>query len=242
MILITRPLAQTENLKALLKVANIDYAFFPVFEVKKISTGALNQKYDVIIFISVNAVNYAEDYFDEIFVAPFKVFAVGPITAQRLIDKDIKVDCFPKINASSKELLAMQECSELTNKKILVVRGKGGSETLKNHLRELNQVDYFEVYDRVPCEFTKLHADSIEVFLNSPKGVLMASSNESLSNVVRLFNLGSPNNFDKLKSRKLIVFSQKIKVLAEKLGFKNIKVTINPSDQDLMNELIKEKN
>ena len=48
MILITRPLAQTENLKALLKVANIDYAFFPVFEVKKISTGALNQKYDVI--------------------------------------------------------------------------------------------------------------------------------------------------------------------------------------------------
>jgi uroporphyrinogen-III synthase len=136
----------------------------------------------------------------------------------------------------------MQECSELTNKKVLIVRGKGGSETLKNHLIEMNQVDYLEVYDRVPCEFKKLHADSIEVFLNSPKGVLIASSNESLFNVVRLFNLGSPNNFDKLKSRKLIVFSQKIKVLAEKLGFENIKVTVNPSDQGLMNELIKEKN
>ena len=122
------PLAQTENLKALLKVANIDYAFFPAFEIKKISTEVLNKKYDVIIFISANAVNYAEDYFDEIFVEPFKVFAVGPITAQRLIDKDIKVDCFPKSNASSNELLAMQECSELTNKKVLIVRGKGRSE------------------------------------------------------------------------------------------------------------------
>ena len=242
MILITRPLAQTENLKALLKGANIDYAFFPAFEIKKISTEVLNKKYDVIIFISANAVNYAEDYFDKIFLGPLKIFAVGPITAQRLIDKDIKVDSFPKTNASSKELLAMQECSELTNKKVLIVRGKGGSETLKNHLIELNQVDYLEVYDRVPCEFSKLHAESIELFLNYPKGVLMASSNESLSNIVRLFNLDSSNNFDRLKSRKLIVFSQKIKVLAEKLGFENIKVTLNPSDQDLINELIKEKN
>ena len=242
MILITRPLAQTENLKALLKVANIDYAFFPAFEIKKISTEVLNKKYDVIIFISANAVNYAEDYFDEIFVEPFKVFAIGPITAQRLIDKDIKVDCFPKFNASSMELLAMQECSELIDKRILIVRGKGGSETLKDNLGKFNQVDYLEVYERVPCEFSSLHAQSIKVFLDSTNGVLMAGSNESLSNVVRLFNFDSSNNFDKLKSRKLIVFSQKIKVLAEKLGFENIKVTVNPSDQGLMNELIKEKN
>jgi uroporphyrinogen-III synthase len=242
MILITRPLAQTANLKMLLEASDIEYAFFPTFEVKKIRSEVLKQHYDVIIFISVNAVSFAEDYFNKIFTGVHKVFAVGPITAQRLIDKDIKVDCFPKSNASSKELLAMQECSELTNKNVLIVRGKGGSETLKNHLIEMNQVDYLEVYDRVPCEFSKLHAESIELFLNYPKGVLMASSNESLSNVVRLFNLASSNNFDKLKSRKLIVFSQKIKVLAEKLGFENIKVTLNPSDQDLINELINEKN
>ncbi len=242
MILITRPLAQTANLKMLLEASDIEYAFFPTFEVKKIRSEVLKQHYDVIIFISVNAVSFAEDYFNKIFTGVHKVFAVGPITAKRLIDKDIKVDCFPKSNASSKELLAMQECSELTNKNVLIVRGKGGSETLKNHLIEMNQVDYLEVYDRVPCEFSKLHAESIELFLNYPKGVLMASSNESLSNVVRLFNLASSNNFDKLKSRKLIVFSQKIKVLAEKLGFENIKVTLNPSDQDLINELINEKN
>ena len=238
MILITRPLAQTENLKILLEASNVEYAFFPTFKVRKINTEVLSKNYDVIIFISVNAVNYAEDYFKKLFDSSFKVFAVGPVTAKRLIDKDIKVDCFPKVNASSKELLAMQECSELIDKKILIVRGKGGSETLKNNLKKLNQVDYLEVYERLPCELTKLHTESIEVFLNSPKGVLMASSNESLSNIVRLLNLDSPDNFKNFKSRKLIVFSQKIRVLAESLGFENIKVTLNPSDQDLINELI----
>ena len=238
MILITRPLAQTENLKMLLDKSNIEYVFFPSFEVKKINTEVLSKNYDVIIFISVNAVNYAEDYFIKLFTSSFKVFAVGPVTAKRLIDKNIKVDCFPKVNPSSKELLAMQECSELIDKKILIVRGKGGSETLKNNLKKLNQVDYLEVYERLPCELTKLHTESIEVFLNSPKGVLMASSNESLSNIVRLLNLDSPDNFKNFKSRKLIVFSQKIRVLAESLGFENIKVTLNPSDQDLINELI----
>jgi uroporphyrinogen-III synthase len=238
MILITRPLAQTTNLKTLLEASDIEYAFFPTFEVKKISSEVLKQKYDVIIFISINAVNFAEDHFNKIFTGIFKVFAVGPVTAKRLIDKDIKVDCFPKFNASSMELLAMQECSKLIDKKILIVRGKGGSETLKSNLGKFNQVDYLEVYERLPCEFSKLHAESIKVFLSSTNGVLMASSNESLSSMIRLFNFDSPDNFNKFKTRKLIVFSQKIKVLAESLGFKNIKVTLNPSDQDLINELI----
>jgi uroporphyrinogen-III synthase len=241
MILITRPLAQTENLKMLLKASDIEHAFFPTFEVKKISTEVLSQKYDAIIFISVNAVNYAEDYFNKIFTGLFKVFAVGPITAKRLIDKDIKVDCYPKLNASSMELLAMQECSELIGKKILIVRGKGGSETLKDNLRKLNQVDYLEVYERVPCKFTKLHTESIEVFLNAPEGIIMACSNESLYSIVNLFKFHSFNSFNELKSRKLIVFSQKIIVLAESLGFENIKVTLSPSDQDLIDELINEK-
>ena len=241
MILITRPLAQTENLKTLLEASDIDYAFFPTFEVKKISTQVLSQKYDVIIFISVNAVNYAEDYFNKIFTGIFKIFAVGPITAKKLIDQGIKVDCYPKFNASSKELLSMQECLELSGKNILIVRGKGGSETLKDNLRKFNQVDYLEVYERVPCKFTNLHAESMEVFLNSPEGVLMASSNESLYSIVNLFKSHSFNSFNELKSRKLIVFSQKIKVLADKLGFINIKVTLNPSDQDLIDELINEK-
>ena len=238
MILITRPVSQTKNLELLLNNRNIDYALFPAFEIIKIQIAAPVEKYDIIIFISVNAVSYAEEHFDELFSDSSKVFAVGPATANQLLKKNIAVDCFPKENASSQELLKIKECAELSNRKILIVRGKGGSETLKNYLSASNQVDYLEVYERVPCEFSSLHAESIKVFLNSTNGVLMAGSNESLSNIVRLLNFDSSDTFNKFKTRKLIVFSQKIKVLAKSLGFENIKVTLNPSDQDLINELI----
>ena len=60
MLLITRPIAQTKNLESLLLANEIDYAFFPALEIKKLRPIALNHKSDVIIFISVKAVNYAE--------------------------------------------------------------------------------------------------------------------------------------------------------------------------------------
>ena len=200
------------------------------------------QQYDVIIFISTNAVKYAEEYFKELFIKPFKVFAVGPVTAKELIDKGIQVDCYPKNNASSNALLAMPDCEGLKNKKILIVRGRGGSETLKNSLQLMNQVDYLEVYERTPCELTSHHIESIERFLGSPDGTVIANSIESLSNIIQLVKDVSFSHFDKLKSRNLIVLSERIKVQAEMIGFKNIRVTLNPSDQAVVDEIINEKN
>ncbi|ALE02760.1 uroporphyrinogen-III synthase [Candidatus Pseudothioglobus singularis] len=78
MILITRPISQTKNLELLLNNRNIDYALFPAFEIIKIQTAAPVEKYDIIIFISVNAVSYAEEHFNELFSDSSKVFAVGP--------------------------------------------------------------------------------------------------------------------------------------------------------------------
>jgi uroporphyrinogen-III synthase len=84
MILITRPLAQSENLQSLLNGLEIDYELFPAFEINKINTKTSRQQYDVIIFISTNAVMYAEEYFKKLFIKPFKIFAVGPVTAKIL--------------------------------------------------------------------------------------------------------------------------------------------------------------
>ena len=62
--------------------ASLEYVLFPAFEINKIDTVVPSQHYDVIIFISVNAVIYSEEYFSQLFVEPLKVFAVGPITAK----------------------------------------------------------------------------------------------------------------------------------------------------------------
>ena len=58
MLLITRPIAQTKNLESLLLANEIDFALFPTFEIKKLKPIFHTHQYDVIIFISVNAVNY----------------------------------------------------------------------------------------------------------------------------------------------------------------------------------------
>ena len=175
MVLVTRPLSQVGNLQSLLEDSDLDYVLFPAFEINKIDTAVPSQTYDVIIFISVNAVIYSEEYFSKLLAEPLKIFAVGPTTAKKLIDKGVKVDAYPLENASSQELLEMQECGELTDKKILIVKGKGGSQTLKNSLKVMNQVDYLEVYRRTRCEVSRLHVESIERFMQTPDGIIIVN-------------------------------------------------------------------
>ena len=241
MVLLTRPLSQIANLQSLLEDSDLDYVLFPALEIKKIDAVVTSQRFDVIIFISVNAVIYSEEYFSQLFVEPLKVFAVGPTTAKKLTDKGIKVDAYPLENASSQELLAMPECEELTDKKILIVRGKGGSQTLKNSLKAMNQVDYLEVYRRTPCEVSRLHVESIERFMQTPDGMVIANSVESLFNIVKLVKEIRPYHEEQLKSKTLIVLSERIKAQAKSIGFNNIHVTPTPSDKGTIIELLKQQ-
>ena len=241
MVLLTRPLSQVGNLQSLLEDSDLDYVLFPAFEINKIDTVLPSQRYDVIIFISVNAVIYAEEYFSQLFVEPLKVFSVGPITAKKLTDKGVKVDAYPLENASSQELLAMPECSELADKKVLIVRGKGGSETLKNSLKVMNQVDYLEVYRRAACEVSRLHVESIERFMQTPDGIVIANSVGSLFNVVKLVKEIRSYHVDQLKSRTLVVLSERIKVQAQSMGFNNVHVARTPSDKGTIIELLNQK-
>jgi uroporphyrinogen-III synthase len=221
-----------------LNEASLEYVLFPAFEINKIDTVLPNETYDVIIFISVNAVIHSEEYFSQLFVEPLKIFAVGPTTAKKLTDKGVKVDAYPLENASSQELLEMPECGELTDKKILIVRGKGGSQTLKNSLKAMNQVDYFEVYRRTPCEVSRLHVESIEQFMKTPDGIVIAYSVESLFNVVKLVKEIRSYHVDQLKLMTLVVLSERIKVQAQSIGFHNVHVVRTPSDKGTIIELL----
>ena len=241
MVLLTRPLKQSKNLQSLLNEASLEYVLFPAFEINKVDTVVPNETYDVIIFISVNAVIYAEEYFSQLFVEPLKILAVGPTTAKKLTDKGVKVDTYPLVNASSQELLSMPECGKLSDKKVLIVRGKGGSETLKNSLKVMNQVDYLEVYKRATCEVSRLHVESIERFMQTPDGIVIANSVESLFNIVKLVKEIRSYHEDQLKSRTLVVLSERIKVQAQSIGFKNVHVARTPSDKGTIIEILKQQ-
>ena len=44
-----------------------------------------------------------------------------------------------------------------------------------------------------------------------------------------------------LLTKKIIVFSERLRVLAKDFGFTNVEITVNPSDEDLVNLLVDKK-
>ena len=78
-------------------------------------------------------------------------------------------------------------------------------------------------------------------FVNHPDGASMATSNESLVNIIQLVSSVSSTYLEILKSRRIIVFSERIKSTAKNLGFKKIEVTQNPSDEDFVGILFNKK-
>ena len=112
----------------------------------------------------------------------------------------------------------------------------------RNSLKLRNQVDYLEVYKRTACEVSRLHVESIERFMKTPNGIIIANSVESLFNVINLAKEIRSYHEDELKSRTLVVFSERIKVQAKSIGFENIHVTSTPSDKGTIIELLKQKN
>jgi uroporphyrinogen-III synthase len=124
----------------------------------------------------------------------------------------------------------------LRNKNILIFRGKGGRETLKIGLeKNLNQVEYAQVYNRIVCTLSTLHNQSLSDFLLDKKGFVSVTSNENLEGLVSLAK--QLNALDSLKQYPLIVLSERIKKYAQSLNFKQVIVTPNISDQAIASVL-----
>lgn len=234
-VLITRPLHQAQSLKSLLENDGHNGLLFPTLKIKKLIVDVEINNYDALIFISNNSVKYAIEQITFPQNRTFKVFAVGAATANKLKDCGIEVDCHPQENASSENLLSTPIVSQMENKKILIVRGKGGRETLKLGLSaKHNYVDYLEVYERTECEVSDVHIESIEKLLNNQNSVLTITSIESLLAMLNIVKKIDPNCLDKIKSMPLIVLSNRISYFAKSVGFLHTYVAYKTNNYGLV--------
>ena len=108
--------------------------------------------YQHIIFISTNAVHSFVERFKNLKVRlPNHIIfsSIGPKTKEALESEfDISVNC-PEDNYDSEHLIKNKIFNNLQNKKVLIIRGTGGRETLKYMLEEKGaEVDYGECYIR----------------------------------------------------------------------------------------------
>lgn len=233
-ILLTRTLSQVQPLQTLVSQSGYQPILFPSLEVEALSNAPLKNHYDVLIFISSNAVEYGLETLKNLEHQQCKFFAVGAATANKLNEYGFKVDAFPSERASSEALLAMPEVKALVSKDILIFRGKGGRETLREGLEQYNTVEYIEVYQRVVCDITPLHHSSLSEFLQSNKGIITATSVENLSALLSIIEQIDASVLATIKHYPLAVLSERIKNFAQSVGFSQIEIATQTSDQGLL--------
>ena len=185
------------------------------------------EQFDLIIFISHNAVLLGVPQLKQYWPTwPVKLrwYAIGPATAKPLSDWHIRAH-WPAL-ASSEGLLLKLAGLDMTNKKVLIVRGAGGREALKAGLASRGAViTYLEVYERVPVSHAASTIESI------PSGALsMVYSGEALTRLAELLQ-------DRIQDFAVIVPSQRLKLMATALGFGKVNSANSQQDMAMLEAL-----
>ena len=235
-VLLTRPDGSNESLAAKLNEKGFETLVQPVLQIESLASvqtePVMNlDRYDFVIFISINAVHCGLPKLLEFWPqwpVSLRWLAVGKGTSDALAIYDILSD-FPD-QAGSEGLLALPVLSEVTDKKVLIVRGLGGRETLKTVLtRRGGMVDYLEVYERVPVpgyQQTLANCDSVV-------SIAVATSVQSL---VELVNALGVQEVAKLG---LVVPSARIRDAANEFGLQNVYIAGSADDEALLSTILR---
>ncbi|MCK5902120.1 MAG: uroporphyrinogen-III synthase [Cocleimonas sp.] len=237
-IAITRPVHQAGQLTLRLEAEGAQVFSFPLLEIiAPTSPAQVHQQaqhlkhYDTAIFISPNAVKNAFTFVSKAQLAGLKIAAVGKKTAQTLQQHGLSVDCFPQTGFNSEALLALDKMQRVENQQMIIFRGEGGRELLRNTLISRGAtVDYLNVYAR-RCPM--LNLDQLKYQYQQNKlDIIVITSGESLAHLLRLSH-GEQWLFD----LPLLVGSQRIKNKFQSKFRGKIHVSANPSDETMYQAL-----
>jgi uroporphyrinogen-III synthase len=221
-VLITRPAHQAKELAAQIQYYGGIAVHFPTLEVigtkniKKVILGIkkLNQ-YDLVIFISPNSVFNSAESIHCIWPAwpkNAKTIATGPGTVLALKQYDLPSDDCPEKDFSGIGILNLAALQDIKQKKILIIKGVGGSLYLAKSLRARGaQIDSLNVYKR---QLPKI--DKANIPVQKTIDVIICTSHSGLKNLVGLLY---PYWKGILFKKQLLVISPRLADSAKKLGF-----------------------
>ncbi len=220
-VAVTRPAKQAGPLCQLIEAQGGKAISFPSLEILAAQapqqTAALVgrlDRFDIAIFISVNAVEAAANLIGDALPAGLTLAAVGNSSRKAVEQQWPNAVICPASGGNSEALLEMAELQQVKGRNILIFRGQGGRELLAQTLTQRGAtVEYAEVYRRA-----RPTGDLAPLSHHSPAiDLITATSNESLQN---LYDMASDRvQRDWLLSRQLIVISERTAQLAQQLGF-----------------------
>jgi uroporphyrinogen-III synthase len=174
-VVVTRPAQQAPALLDALRAEGADPLFFPVIEILPLADVTPLRElidklpaYDLVFFVSANAVEQALAVMPRIaWPTASRVATVGPGSARALQAHGFRDVMLPASQFDSEGVLqlAALQASEISNKRVLILRGDGGRELLAEGLRERGaRVDVVACYrrkraDADPSEFMRRFAE-----------------------------------------------------------------------------------
>ena len=248
-VLVTRPTGQQRELTAAIEAAGGEAISLPLLAIESIGDAEAEarlrenlsrlQDYELLIFVSVNAVRFGAGQIAECGAAispKTTVFAVGTATAREAASL---LDCpvhGPTAGSGSESLLELPQLEDVEDRRIAIFRGEGGRELLAAELRRRGaSVDYLEVYRRTPVKDAAGQLQ--EILSESPPDVAVITSAEALARWRELLdeiagpakshaialplkaNDGAAHNADHWFAMPVAVPSQRVAKLAAQHGF-----------------------
>ena len=193
-VVLTRPRAAAEALAAPLRAEGAHVFIFPALGIEpiEVSSGlkALLQdigRFDLAIFVSANAVEHGLAALHTVSAWPVRLqaAAIGEATAEALRNSGIDRVISPPDRHDSEGLLALARLQAVRGQNIIVFRGEGGRERIKETLEERGaRVEYAECYRRVRPD-----ADArplVEAWRRGEVHAVSALSAETLRNFVAM--------------------------------------------------------
>ena len=238
-VLVTRPREQADALCERIERAHGRPVRFPVLEIVPLPdleparrVLARAEEADLLIFISANAVRHAFPLLPEALPAGLQVAAVGQATARALAEIGLTPDLLPEGRFDSEGLLALPQLQEMTGKRVIIVRGEGGRETLRETLEARGaEVLYAELYRRRCSE--RSAASLVDQWDRMAQTVVVTS----VAVFDCLWSLLGPAGQERLRQTPLVVLSERIARKARELGCRQVVVTGQADDDAILESL-----
>ena len=246
LIMVTRPAHQAGLLAQGIKEAGGQVLLFPALEISPIKLEKKAQEilqrindYDILVFISPNAVEHGLNHIQSVTQLSKHVLlaTVGQGSAIALKNKLGKYpDIVPQENFNSEGLLATRAMQAVENKRILIIRGNTGRDLLKQKLQQRGAtVEYLNVYQRIKPDTPT--AELEQHLQNNQIAAIVITSGESIKNLLELV----PENIRNLLLQvPLLLINQRLLDIAEQAGFNNKLIIATEASDDAIIETLKQ--
>lgn len=213
-VLVTRPAAQAAVLAANIGALGGEAVVLPAIEIVPV-TAAVSGSHELVIFVSVNAVEHGARLINR--TSTMRIAAIGRATAAALAAAELTADIVPATGFDSETLLAHPDLNLAPGSRVLIVRGSGGREVLRETFAGQGcSVEMLDVYQRVlPAIDATFLTDLETSWAAGGINIVTATSVETLRNLTALL---SERGRELLKTTPLVVASHRIRQAAMDMG------------------------